>query len=51
MYFFMGADCDADYSLVVAEVMKRLAVSIQESQKFGVERFNVRQRSELEFMK
>jgi len=51
MYFFRGADCDIDHCLVVAEVMGRLAVSKQEAQKFDVEIFNVRQRSELEFMK
>jgi hypothetical protein len=36
---------------VVAEVMEKLAVGKQEAQKFGMERFNIRQQSELEFVK
>jgi len=51
MYFFRGVDCDTDHCLVVAEVMERLAESKQEAQKLGMERFNFRQQSELEFMK
>jgi hypothetical protein len=48
---FRGADSDTDHYLVVAKVRERLAVSKQEAQKFGMERFNIQQRSELEFGK
>jgi hypothetical protein len=36
---------------VVANVRERLAVSKQEAQMFGAERFNLKQLSELEFRK
>ena len=45
------ADCDTDHCLVVAKVRERLAVSKQSAQKFGVERFNLRELNELEVMK
>jgi hypothetical protein len=37
----MGADCDTDHCLVVAEVGERLAISKQLMQKFDMERFNL----------
>ncbi len=48
MRSFRGADCDTDYYLVVGKVWERLAVSKQEAQKFGGERFNLRELNELE---
>jgi hypothetical protein len=47
----MGADCDIDDCLVVAEVKERLAGNVQEAQKFHVESFNLRKLSELEVRK
>jgi hypothetical protein len=38
---FSGADSDTDHYLVVAKVMKNLAVSKQAAQKFYGERFNL----------
>ena len=49
MRSFRGYDCD--YYLVVAKVRERLAVNKQKSQKFVVERFNLRQARELEVRK
>jgi hypothetical protein len=48
---FRGADCDTDHYLVVAKVRERLAVSKQPAQKFDVERFNLKNLSELEVRK
>jgi len=42
---------DTDHYLAVAKVRERLAVSKQETQKFDVERFNLRKLNELEFRK
>jgi len=47
----MGADCDTDHYLVIANVRDRLTVSKQVAQKFDVERFNLRKLNELEVMK
>jgi len=41
--FERGADCDTNHYLVVAA--ERLAVSKQTTQKFDVERFNLRKLS------
>jgi len=46
-----GADCDTDHYLVVAKVKKILAVNKEATQKFDVERFNLRKLSELEVRK
>jgi len=46
-----GADCDTDHCLVVAKYRKRLALSKQASQKFDMERFNLRKLNELEARK
>jgi hypothetical protein len=43
-----GADCDTDHCLLVAKVRERLAVTKQETQRFELERFNLRKLSELE---
>jgi len=48
---FRGADCDADLYLVVAKVSEKLAVSKQATQKFDMERFNLRKLNELEVRK
>jgi hypothetical protein len=48
---FRGADCDTDHYLVVAKVRERLAIIKQAAQKFDVERFNLKQLSELEVRK
>jgi hypothetical protein len=39
---FRAADCDSDHYLVVAKVMERLAVNKQRSQRFHMERFNLK---------
>jgi len=46
-----GTDCDTDHCLVVAKYRKRLAVSKQASQKYDVDRFNLRKLNELEATK
>ena len=51
MGFERGANCDTNHYLVVAAVRERLAVSKQTTQKFDVERFNLRKLSELEVRK
>jgi len=45
---FSGADCDADNSVMVANVRERLAGSKQVAQKFDMKRFNLRKLNELE---
>jgi hypothetical protein len=39
---FRAADCDSDHYLVVTKVKKRLAVNKQRSQRFHMERFNLK---------
>jgi hypothetical protein len=39
---FRAADCDSDHYLVVAKVRERLAMNKQRSQRFDMERFNLR---------
>ena len=46
-----GIDCGTDRCLVVAKHRKRLAVSKQASQKYDVDRFNLRKLHELESRK
>ena len=48
---FRGADCDTDYYQVVEKLRERLAVSKQESQKFALQKFNLKKLSELEVRK
>jgi hypothetical protein len=47
----MGADCDTDHYLVVANVRERLAVSKQAAKKFDVKRFNLKKLSKWEVRK
>jgi hypothetical protein len=51
MYYLSsrGADSDTDHCLFVAKVRERLAVSKQATQKFHVERFNIRTPDDVEF--
>ena len=51
MQTFRGTVCNADHYLVATKVRERLAGSKQAAQKFAVERFNLRQLSELEVRK
>ena len=44
-------DCDTGHCLVAAKVRERLAVNKKLAQNFDVERFNVRNLSDLEFRK
>jgi len=48
---FRRADCNTDRYLVVAKGRERLAVSKQETQRFDVERFNLRKLNDLEVRK
>ena len=48
---FRRTDCDTDHYLVVENVRKRLAVHQHVSLNFDVERFNIRELSELEVRK
>jgi endonuclease/exonuclease/phosphatase family metal-dependent hydrolase len=43
-----AADCDCDHYLVVAKVRERLAVNKQRSQRFHMERFNLKKLNEVE---
>jgi hypothetical protein len=45
---FRAADCDSDHCLVVAKVRKRLAVNKQRSQRFNMERFNLKKLNDAE---
>jgi hypothetical protein len=45
---FRAADCDSDHYLVVAKDRERLAVNKQSSQKFYMERFNLKELNEVE---
>jgi len=47
----MRTECDTDHCLVVAKHRKRLAVIKQASQKYDVDRFNLRNLHELEARK
>jgi hypothetical protein len=42
-----AADCDSDHYLVVAKVRERLAVNKQRSQRFDMERFNLKKLNEV----
>ena len=48
---FRGTDCDTDHYLVVEKVSKMLAENKQATQRFDVDRFNLRKLSELEVRK
>jgi endonuclease/exonuclease/phosphatase family metal-dependent hydrolase len=43
-----AADCDSDHSLAVAKVRERLAVNKQRSQRFYMERFNLKKLNDVE---
>jgi hypothetical protein len=43
-----GADCDSDYYLVMAKFRERLTVSKQTTQKYRMERFNLKKLKEVE---
>jgi hypothetical protein len=45
---FRAADCDSDYYLVVAKVRETLAVDKQRSQRFHMERFNLKKLNDVE---
>jgi hypothetical protein len=45
---FSAADCDSDHYLVVAKVRERLAMNKQRSQRFHIERFNLKKLNEVE---
>jgi hypothetical protein len=45
---FRAADCDSDHYLVVAKVRERLAVNKQRSQRFNMERFNLKKLNDVE---
>jgi hypothetical protein len=44
---FRAADCDSDHYLVVAKVRERLAVNKRKSQRFHMERFNLKKINEV----
>jgi phosphoribosylaminoimidazole carboxylase (NCAIR synthetase) len=46
---FRGADCDAEYHLVVAKVTGRLLVRKQAVQTFNMERFNLEKLNDEEY--
>jgi hypothetical protein len=43
-----AADCDSDHHLVVAKIRERLAVNKQRSQRFHMERFNLKKLNEVD---
>jgi hypothetical protein len=45
---FRAADCDTDHYLLVAKVRERLAVNKQRSQRFHMERFNLKKFNDIE---
>jgi hypothetical protein len=45
---FRAADCDSDHYLVGAKVRERLAVNKQRSQRFDMERFNLKKLKDVE---
>jgi hypothetical protein len=45
---FRAADCDSDHYLVVAKVKESLAVNKQRSQRFDIERSNLKKLNEVE---
>jgi hypothetical protein len=45
---FRAADCDSEHYLVVANVRERLAVNKQSSQRFDMERFNLKKLNDVE---
>jgi hypothetical protein len=45
---FRAADCDSDHYLAVAKVRERLAVNKQRSQRFDMERFNLKKLNDVE---
>jgi hypothetical protein len=45
---FRGAGCNSDYSMVVAKVRERLAVSKQTTNRFHIERFNLKKLNKVE---
>jgi hypothetical protein len=45
---FRNVDCDTDHYLVVAKVRERLTVSKRATQKFDMERFNLKKLNEVE---
>jgi hypothetical protein len=51
LLYFRAADYDTDHYLVVAKGRERSAASVQAAQKFEMERFNLRELSNLEVRK
>ena len=45
---FRGANCDTNHYMAVAKFRERVAVSKQATQKFDVERFNLRKLNEMD---
>jgi hypothetical protein len=45
---FRAADCDSDHCLVVAKVRERRAVNKQRSQRFDIERFNLKKLNDVQ---
>jgi hypothetical protein len=45
---FRAADCDSDHYLVVAKIRERLAVNKQRSQRFHIERLNLKKLNKVE---